>query len=92
MDGHCSFSPDGRWLLTDTYPDSHRMSKLMLYRLADGKLIEVGRFYSPPEFSGDASCDLHPRWSRDGTKICIDSAHEGHRQMYIVDVRSAIED
>ena len=21
-DGHCSYSPDGKWLLTDTYPDS----------------------------------------------------------------------
>lgn len=35
-------------------------------------------------------CDLHPRWNREGTQVCMDSVHNGERQMYFVDVgRSA---
>jgi len=29
---------------------------------------------------------LHPRWNRDGLAVCIDSVHEGERQMYVIDV------
>ena len=36
-DGHACFSPDGRWLACDTYPQgSGRISQLMLYELATG--------------------------------------------------------
>ena len=31
-------------------------------------------------------CDLDPNWSRDGRSVCIDSIHEGSRQVYILDV------
>lgn len=86
-DGHCSFSPDGQWILTDTYPDRQRnMRRLMLYRERDKKKVVVGRFHSPPGLRGPCRCDLHPRWNRAGTKICIDSAHDNKRQMYILDV------
>ena len=87
-DGHCSFSPGRKWVLTDTYPDRHSMRTLMLYRISDGKKIDVDRFYSPKEIWGEIRCDLHPRWSPDGTLVCIDSVHGGQRQVYIVDVSS----
>ncbi|RKY58480.1 MAG: hypothetical protein DRP94_06185, partial [Candidatus Latescibacterota bacterium] len=63
---------------------------LLLFRPEDGKLLEVGKFFSPPELRGEIRCDLHPRWSRDGREVCIDSAHEGHRQMYVVEVGEAV--
>ena len=85
-DGHCSYSPDGRWLLTDTYPRGGTTRDLILYDLAGERRVDVGRFHSPPAITGEIRCDLHPRWNRDGTQVCIDSAHEGHRQLYIVDV------
>jgi hypothetical protein len=86
-DGHCTFSPDGRWVLTDTYPDEDRNIPVLLYRPTDGRLVEVGRFLSPPEMTGATRCDLHPRWSRDGRTVCIDSAHDqGTRQVYLIDV------
>jgi hypothetical protein len=84
-DGHCTLSPDSKWILTDTYPQNH-MRALILYELASGKRIDVGSFYSPPEIDGEIRCDLHPRFNRNGTQICIDSLHEGHRQIYAVDV------
>ncbi|RKY02806.1 hypothetical protein DRP77_07325 [Candidatus Poribacteria bacterium] len=86
VDGHCSYSPDGRWILTDTYPDREGMRWLILFREEDGLRVDIGRFYSPPELKGEIRCDLHPRWRRDGRAVCIDSAHEGERQMYVVEV------
>jgi hypothetical protein len=88
QDGHCSYSPDRRWILNDTYPDRQHMQTLMLYRPADNKRIDIGRFYQPPKLTGRPfRVDLHPRWNRDGTQVCIDSSHEEPtRQMYVVDV------
>jgi len=90
-DGHCSYSPDGKWILTDTYPDREHMRALMLYRPEDGLRIDIGRFFAPPELEGPIRCDLHPRWSRDGKQVCIDSAHEGARQMYVLEVGEVVE-
>lgn len=89
-DGHCTYSPDGEWILTDTYPDKDRMQHLMLYRPVDGKLVELGRFFQDKAFGGEIRCDLHPRWSRDGKTVCIDSLHSGTRQMYLLDVSSVV--
>ncbi|HEY9248488.1 MAG TPA: hypothetical protein VIO38_05130 [Rariglobus sp.] len=84
-DGHCSFSPDGRWMLSDTYPDEEHHRTLFLFNMATGERVDIGRFLSPP-VKWEIRCDLHPRWSRDGRKVCIDSIHEGTRQMYALDV------
>jgi len=47
-DGHCSFSPSGRYLLADTYPDINHYRKLVLYDLEKKKKIVIGKFYSLP--------------------------------------------
>jgi len=86
-DGHVSFSPDRRWVLNDTYPDRYDMRTLMLYRWADGARCDLARLHSPKSrWWGEIRCDLHPRWNRDGTMVCIDSVHTGERQMYVVEV------
>lgn len=85
-DGHPSVSPDGRWILMDTYPDEKRYQHLFLYDCRHNQRIPLGSFYSPPDFTQGYRCDLHPRWSRDGGAVCIDSANTGSRQMYILDV------
>jgi hypothetical protein len=89
-DGHCSFSPDRQWFVTDTYADYRQQRHLMLYHMAQRKLVRLGGYHSPPETIEAARCDLHPRWNRDGTQICIDSTHEGKRNMYIVDVAQVV--
>lgn len=90
-DGHCTFSPDGRWVLNDTYPDGHQMRTLMLVRASDGRRIDIARLHSPKSrWWGEIRCDLHPRWSRDGRQVCIDSVHDGSRQMYIVNVEDIV--
>lgn len=86
-DGHCSYSPGGRWLMTDTYPSRKRSERtIILYDPRSGRRYDVGSFYSMPAASGEIRCDLHPRWSRDGRQICFDSTHEGSRQVYVMNV------
>ncbi len=85
-DGHCSFSPDGQWMLTDSYPLDDDCRRLFLYHLASQQAYEIGSFYADPSYPDPTRCDLHPNWSRDGRTICIDSIHEGSRQIYTIDV------
>lgn len=91
-DGHCSYSPDRRWILTDTYPSpSDGKRTLLLYDTIGEKRIDLGRLYGPFPEDHSYRCDLHPRWSRDGRKICIDSIHEGDRRMYVIDASGITE-
>ncbi|MCK5734296.1 MAG: hypothetical protein KAI38_08915, partial [Candidatus Latescibacteria bacterium] len=86
-DGHCSFSPDRQWMLTDTYPKGRNQEQtLILYDMQTKERFNIGDFASMPVENDSWRCDLHPRWNRDGTQICIDSTHEMTRQMYIVEV------
>jgi len=90
-DGHMSFSPDGRWLVTDSYPQGdRRLSELILYDVSNRTKVTLGRFHSEEEFEGDIRCDLHPRWSPDGKTISFDSVHEGSRQIYLADVTGVV--
>ncbi len=86
QDGHCSYSPDRKWILNDTYPDKNRMQWLMLYNPTTNRRYDLNQFHSPKLFTGPYRCDLHPRWNRDGTKVCFDGCHEPQRQVYLVDV------
>ncbi|MGN0866418.1 MAG: hypothetical protein ACI4SG_01905 [Oligosphaeraceae bacterium] len=85
-DGHCSFSPNGQWMLTDSYPLEDNCRHLFLYHPATDQAYEIGSFYADPAYPTPTRCDLHPNWSRDGRQVCIDSIHEGSRQVYLLDV------
>ena len=86
VNGHCSYLPGNRWVLNDTYPDKARLQHPYLYHLESGRRRPLGHFHSPKEYAGEWRCDLHPRYSPDGKKVVIDSAHGGHgRQLYLID-------
>jgi hypothetical protein len=82
-DGHPSYSPNSSSILTDTYPDNYGEQRLLLYT-SEQNLIEIARFFSPTRFRGEMRCDLHPRWDRNGRNVCIDSAQEGTRSLYVI--------
>jgi len=86
--GHMTFSPvNKRWLLSDTYPDASTHERtLFLYDMRTGTRHDLGRFRGDPALKKVDRCDLHPRWRRDGRQICIDSVHEGSRQMYVIEL------
>ncbi len=89
-DGHCHFSPDGQWMVTDSYPDAQRMQDLFIVRMDNNKAAKIAQFREPKAFYGGWRCDLHPRWSRDSRQICIDSTHGGTRQVYIVELEMPV--
>jgi hypothetical protein len=88
-DGHPSYSPDGRALLLDTYPDEFGERQLFFFT-GDGTLVPHAHLHSPAHYDGEVRCDLHPRWNRDGQQVCFDSAHTGTRSLYITDVPEAV--
>jgi hypothetical protein len=85
-DGHPTFSPDRRFLLTDTYPDRYGERSLLLYDLSTDSLRVLGKFYHSLAYSGERRCDLHPRWSPSGANIVFDSVHENRRAIYMLKV------
>lgn len=86
-DGHGTFSPDGRWMITDSYPSGGtREQRLYLMDMRTEAVLPLGRYYHPDEYRGEQGwtrCDLHPRWSPDGSILGINSTFEGTRQVYI---------
>jgi hypothetical protein len=90
-DGHCTYLPGGQWILNDTYPDKKRHQKPHLYHVATGRVVPLGSFLSPKEYTGEWRCDTHPRCSRGGHVVVIDSPHgdEG-RQLHLIDIRRIV--
>ena len=72
-------------MVTDTYPNRKRICTLRV--LFDTISTVVAKVYAPFKYDNDTRCDLHPRWSRDGKKICFDGCFEGKRGVYVVDVK-----
>ena len=89
-DGHPSYCPtDSSLVVFDTYPSRSRIQEVKLCNDTDveGKDLKViARVFSPFKYDNDTRCDLHPRWSRDGKKVCFDSVFEGHRGLYVVEI------
>jgi len=86
-DGHGTFSPDGRWMVTDTYPGGKlREQKLYLMDMQTQAVLPLGRFVEPPEFKAGWRCDLHPRWSPRGDMIGFNSTYTGSRQVYLFEL------
>lgn len=79
----CPVNPD--WMISDTYPGKSG-HPLFLYQLSTERRVPVALFHQDPEIGGDTRCDLHPRWSRDGKAVCVDSSIANDRQMYLVDL------
>lgn len=93
QNGHNTYLPiaNNRWILNDTYPDKERKQHPYLYDTKTGRQHWLGHFHSPPEYIGEWRCDTHPRYSRDGKQVVIDSTHGGHgRQMYLLDISRII--
>jgi len=86
VNGHCTYLPNKRWILNDTYPDRERNQNPYLFNTETAKRYPLGHFNLPKEYGGEFRCDTHPRFSPDGKKVTIDSAHEGGRQIYLIDI------
>lgn len=88
-DGHPSYSPNGEFVVTDTYPDRTRIAEIRILSDKDinaDSMKVPARVFAPFKYDNDTRCDLHPRWSRDGEQVCFDSVFEEKRCLYTVKV------
>lgn len=88
-DGHLTYLPQEggkRWIINDTYPDKEGFQHPYLFDMKSGKRTELGKLLAPPPYRAEFRCDLHLRHSRDGKKLCLDSAHENGRQLYLMEI------
>src|SRR4051812_8465843 len=91
-DGHVTYLPNRDWILGDTYPGGgNRMQNPYLFHVPTNRRISLGLFHSPPEYHDAWRCDTHPRLSRDGRFVVIDSpdARAG-RQLHLIDISEIV--
>lgn len=92
LNGHCSYLPDNNygseWILNDTYPygNDQKMQEVYLFDPIKERRITLAKFPALDAYENDSRCDLHPRANLQGTKIMIDSAHMGGRQMFLLEM------
>ena len=86
-DGHCVYSPDGKWMSTEGYYDFNYNRQWAIMRTSDEAVKAVGEFFVPEKYRPTYwRCDLHARWRPDGRQLAFNSVHEGSRQVYVMDV------
>ncbi|VAW54779.1 hypothetical protein MNBD_GAMMA06-599 [hydrothermal vent metagenome] len=83
-DGHPQISSDGENVLIDTYPNRSRIQRLMLYNIEGNRCEPLVKYKIPFRYRLERRCDFHPRWNRDNTKICFDSAHKNVRALCVM--------
>lgn len=88
VDGHPSYSPDGKYIITDSYPDFKRKQRLYLYDVQAKSCKQIAEVYSSKPYINDTRCDLHPRWKRDSSEICFDGAQGKYRQVYTLKINN----
>lgn len=91
VDGHPSISPDGKWIITDTYPNRARFSMLYLYNIENDTIEKIGQFHQPLKYTKEMRVDLHPKWGPDSKTIYLESAHSGHRRLYSVTLKNILD-
>lgn len=97
--GHNTYlpAPYDDWILNDTYPrrgnagKPDRRQTVYLFHEPSGRRFDLGHFPSPPSYTGQWRCDTHPRSSRDGRTVAIDSPHNGGRQVYLLSIGDILD-
>ncbi len=93
FDGHCTFSPDQKWIATDHKVKETLEQSIILYNFETDscKTLATLSMKENKFITGELRCDFHPRWNRDGTAICFDAldTETGTRQMHLVEFSDA---
>lgn len=96
-DGHCTYLPGNRWILNDTYRDKNKIQHPHVFDTKTRRRYELGEMLLPdPYVTGSRfnewRVDLHPRFSRDGKLVTIDSPYTGQgRQLHLIDISEILE-
>ena len=81
IDGHPSFTNDGMYMITDSYPDKNKYRRLLIYNKEKGVATYLGRL----NFSGyeNYDSDLHPKLSKNNDYLMIDTSYNGKHHMIL---------
>lgn len=82
IDGHPSFTKDGKYMITDSYPDYKHYRRLILYNIERKKSILLGKFYAGL-YNKPGICDLHPKLCKNDQYLAIDTAYDGSHHMML---------
>lgn len=82
IDGHPSFTKDGRYMITDSYPDNKQMQRLIIFDTLTKKSIVLAKFFANYH-KNPASCDLHPKLSINNNYLVVDSAYDSKHHMFM---------
>ena len=85
IDGHPSITANRLYMITDTYPDSKGLQHLYIYSLKSCKKVHLGSFYAFYR-NNPASCDLHPKLSRDDKYVMVDTAYNNKHHMILFEI------
>ena len=85
-DGHPTYSPNGKYIITDSYADRKRMCHIFLMNTENTEVREIAKVFEPFKYDNDTRCDLHPRWDRKSKRICFDGVFEGKRALYTLKI------
>lgn len=96
-DGHCTYLPGNRWILNDTYRDRNKKMHPHLFDTETGRRFEIGETELPDAYVtgsrfNEWRVDLHPRFSRDGRLVTVDSPYTGQgRQLHLIDISQIVK-
>ena len=84
-DLHCNISPDGKYIIGDTYPkDGYRSIESI--NLQTGECRTLFRAKTVIPTNPDIRCDLHNRFVFGGSAISYDTTQNGCRQIALIDL------
>lgn len=91
-DGHPQVNPRHPEIwVNDTYPSPDNVQTLMLFNSLNNTRVDFAALATQPAIKGTTfRCDLHPRWKPSGDMVCVDSAHQGRRQVFVADVSELV--
>jgi hypothetical protein len=85
-DGHPSPVINGTDIIHDEYPNKLGIMKLNIGSINNTqKHRTIGYIKNPPEYNGPIRCDLHPRVSKDNTKVICDMPTKLGRRILVIE-------
>ena len=82
IDGHPTFTRDGRYMVTDSYPDKEQMQRLIVLDTVTKKSLIIARLFAN-YYRNPSSCDLHPKLSVDNDYLVVDTAFDSKHHMIV---------
>lgn len=82
IDGHPSFTKNGKYMITDSYPDKNGFQRIVVYNVINKQAVMLGKIYAGLQ-GKPGSCDLHPKLSANNEYLAVDSAFNGQHHIVL---------